>query len=101
VQVSGSLTGPVLRYSCGVLNLHQETLTKLDRKTRKLLAIHGHYHNKADVDSWYVHRKRGRKGAGTIRRSSIYETDGICAKQGRTINTNCQNAPTFTLMVKI
>ena len=42
VEVSGSLTGPVLRYGCGFINLHQETLTKLDRKTRKLLAIHLH-----------------------------------------------------------
>jgi len=61
VQVSVSLTGPVLMYSCRVINLHQETLTKLDRKARKLLAIHGHYHNKADVDSCHVSRKRGRR----------------------------------------
>jgi len=40
----------------------KKTLTKLDRKIRKLLAIHGHYHNKADVDSCYVPRKRKRRG---------------------------------------
>ena len=62
VKVSVSLTGPVPSYSCGVINLHQETLTKLDRKTRKLLTIYGHYHNKAGIDRWYVPRKLRRRG---------------------------------------
>ena len=96
MQVSGSLTGPVLRYSCGVINLHQETLTKLHREKREQLAIHGNYHNKADVERWYVPRRQGRRGLIQLEEAyiaAVNETDGISAKQGRSIDTNCQNAP--------
>jgi hypothetical protein len=58
----GSLAVPVLRYSFGVINWHQEELQKLDRKTRELLTIHGQYHPKADVDRSYVPRKQGGRG---------------------------------------
>ena len=50
---------PVLRYSFGIVNWHQEELQKLDWKTRKLLTIHGQHHPKADVDRWNVTRKQG------------------------------------------
>jgi len=53
---------PVLRYSFGIINWHQEELQKLDRKTRKLLTIHGQHHPKADVDRLYVPRKQGGRG---------------------------------------
>ena len=39
IQAIGSLTLPVLRYSFGIVNWHQEELQNLDRKTRKLLTI--------------------------------------------------------------
>jgi len=55
------LAVPVLRYCFGIINWHQE-LQKLDRKTRKLLTIHGQHHPKADVDRWYVTRKQGGRG---------------------------------------
>jgi hypothetical protein len=54
IQAIGSLAVPVLRYSFGIINWHQEELQKLDQKTRKLLTIHGHHHPKADVDRLYV-----------------------------------------------
>ena len=61
IQAIGSLAVPVLRYGFGIVNWHQEELQKLDRKTRKLLTIHGQHHPKADVDCLYVPRKqRGR-----------------------------------------
>ena len=41
IQTIGSLAVPVLRYSFGIVNWHQGELQKLDRKTRKLLTIHG------------------------------------------------------------
>ena len=50
---------PVLRYSFGIVNLHQEELQKLDRKTRKLPTIHRQHHPKAHVDRLYVPRKQG------------------------------------------
>ena len=59
IQSNGSLAVPVLRYSFGIVNWHQEELQKLDRKTRKLLTIHGQHHPKADVDRLYVPRKQG------------------------------------------
>ena len=62
IQAIASLAVPVLRYSFGIVNWHQEELRKLDRKTRKLLAIHGQHHPKADVDRLYVPRKQGGRG---------------------------------------
>ena len=47
IQATGSLAVPVLRYSFGIVDCHQQELQKLDRKTRKLLTIHGHRHPKA------------------------------------------------------
>jgi len=61
IQAIGSLAIPVLRYSFGIINWHQEELQKLDQKTRKLLTIHGQHHTKADVDRLYVPRKQGRR----------------------------------------
>jgi len=62
IQAIGSLAVPVLRYSFGIVNWHQEELQKLDRKTRKLLTIYGQHHQKADVDRLYVPRKQGGRG---------------------------------------
>ena len=53
IQATGSLTVPVLRYSFGIVNWLQKELQKLDRKTRKLLTIHGQHHPKADADRLY------------------------------------------------
>jgi len=62
IQAKGSLAIPVLRYSFGIFNWHQEELQNLDRKTRNLLIIHGQHHPKADVDCLYVPRKHGGRG---------------------------------------
>ena len=62
IQAIGSSAVPVLRYSFGIVNWHQEELQKLDRKTRKLLDIHGQHQPKADVDRLYVPRKHRRRG---------------------------------------
>jgi hypothetical protein len=35
MQAIGSLEVPVLRYSFGIINWHQEEIQKLDRKTKK------------------------------------------------------------------
>ena len=62
IHAIGSLAVSILRYICGIVNWHQEELQKLDRKTRKLLTIHGQHHPKADVDHLYVPRKQGGRG---------------------------------------
>jgi hypothetical protein len=59
IQAIGSLAVPILRYSFGIVNWNQEELQKLDRKTRKVLNIHGQHHPKADVDRLYVPRNKG------------------------------------------
>jgi hypothetical protein len=59
IQPTGALAVSVLRYSFGIINWHQEEWRKLERKTRKLLTIHGQHHPKADVDRLYVPRKQG------------------------------------------
>jgi hypothetical protein len=35
---------------------------KLDRKTRKMLTIHGQHHTRADIDRLYIPRKEGGRG---------------------------------------
>ena len=62
IQAIGSLAVPVLRYSFGIVNWHQEELQKLDQKMMKLLTIHGQHHPTADVDRLYVPRKQGGRG---------------------------------------
>jgi len=62
IQAMASLAVPLLRYHFGIINWCQDEPQKLDRKTRKLLTIHGQHHQKADVDCSYVPRKQGGKG---------------------------------------
>ena len=88
---------PVPRYSFGIINWHQEELQKQDRKTRKLLTIHGQHHPKTDIDRLYVPRKQGGRGFGAVRSSPCrinYKTGGICRQEGRPTNTGCQNTQT-------
>jgi hypothetical protein len=73
IQALQALTVPVLRYSFGIINLYQEELRKLERKTRKLLTIHGHHHPKADVDRLYVSSKQGGKGFIQLEEAYITE----------------------------
>ena len=91
IQAIGSLAVPVLRYSFGIVNWHQEELQKLDRKTRKLLTIHGQHHPKADVDRLYIPRKQGVRSSPCSGNDKI---GGICRQEGRPTNTGCQNTPT-------
>jgi exonuclease III len=58
MQATGSLAVPVLRYSFGIINWDQEKIQKLDRKTRKMLTIHGQHHPRADIDHLVVPRRR-------------------------------------------
>jgi hypothetical protein len=52
----------IIIISFGIINWHQGEIQKLDRKTRKMLTIHGQHHPKADIDRLYVPRKDGGKG---------------------------------------
>jgi hypothetical protein len=66
MQATGSLAIPVLRYSFGIINWHQEEIQKLDRKTIEMLTIHGQHHPEADIDCLYVPRKDGGRGLKQI-----------------------------------
>ena len=58
IQAIGSLAVPVLKYTFGIINWHQEELQNLDRKTRKLLTTDGQHHPKADVDRFMFPENR-------------------------------------------
>jgi hypothetical protein len=74
MQAIGSFAVPVLRYSFGIINWHQEVIQKLDRKTRKMLTIHGQIHPRADIDRLYVTRKEGGRGLMQVEGAYIAET---------------------------
>jgi hypothetical protein len=74
MQATGSLAVPILRYSFGIINWHQEEIQKLVRKTRKMLTIHGQRHPIADIDRLYVPRKEGGRGIMQVEGAYIAET---------------------------
>jgi hypothetical protein len=74
MQAIGSLAVPVIRYSFGIINWHQEEIQKLDRKTRKMLTIHGQHHTRADIDCLCVPRKEGGRGLMYVEGAYIAET---------------------------
>jgi hypothetical protein len=49
-------------------------MQKLDRKTRKMLTIHGQHHPRADIDRFYVPRKEGGRGLMQVEGAYIAET---------------------------
>ena len=52
----------LLRYSEGIVNWTKSELAELDRKTRKLLTIHGALHPRSNVSRLYLPRKEGGRG---------------------------------------
>jgi hypothetical protein len=50
---------PVLKYSVGIIKWGKEEQQKLDKKTRKLLTVHGERHTTTDVDRFFVPTKQG------------------------------------------
>jgi calcineurin-like phosphoesterase family protein len=71
----------------GIVNRHQAELQKLDRKTRKLLTIHGQHHSRADVDRLYVPRKQGGRGLMQLEEDYAAEITKLVEY------TDCQKAP--------
>ena len=52
----------VLKYGAGLINWNKEEVQKLDRKTRKIMTMHGALHPKSDVDRIYMPRAKGERG---------------------------------------
>jgi hypothetical protein len=56
-----SITGSkVLRCSFGIVTWHQEKLLQLDRKTRKMVTIHGEHHLDVDYCVFPENKEEGR-----------------------------------------
>ena len=55
-----------VRYSAAVVDWTKEELRQFDRKTRKLLTMHGGLHPKRDVDRLHLPRKLGGRGICSI-----------------------------------
>jgi hypothetical protein len=96
MQETGLLAVPVLRYSFGIINWHQEEMQKLDRKTRKMLTIHGQRHPRADTDRLYVSIKKGGRGLMQVEGAYIAETLNFMEyveSKTRPTGTNCLDTP--------
>ncbi len=52
----------VLRYGAGILKWTKDELKKMDRKSRKIMTIHGAFHPKSDTDRLYLTREKGGRG---------------------------------------
>ena len=53
---------PVLTYGFGVIHWECTDLQQLDRRTRKLLSMHGFHHPSANVERLYAHCSDGSRG---------------------------------------
>jgi len=73
IQAIGSLAVPAFGYSFGIINCYKEELQNLDRKTRKLLTIHGQHHPKAEVHHLYVPRKQEGRGLKQLQEAWVVE----------------------------
>lgn len=61
-QAMNTLATPVMQYSFGIIDWKLTEIQKMDRKTRKLLTMHGFHHPKADIDRLYIPRNSGGRG---------------------------------------
>ena len=52
----------LLRYSGGIVNWTKSELAELDRKTRKILTIHGAHHARSNASRLYLPRREGGRG---------------------------------------
>ena len=66
VLAINGLALPVLTYSFGVIHWRTTDLQQLDRRTRKLLTMHGVLHPSADVDRLYAPCNEGGRGLQQI-----------------------------------
>ena len=66
VLAINGLALPVLTYSFGVIHWRTTDLQQLDRRTRKLLTMHGVHHPSADVDRLYAPCNEGGRGLQQI-----------------------------------
>ncbi|XP_063952186.1 uncharacterized protein LOC135153479 [Lytechinus pictus] len=74
----------LVRYAAGIVEWNKLELETLDRKTRKLLTMHGMFHPKSDVDRLYVSREKGGRGLAGIEETVRYEEQSLyCYIEGQ------------------
>ena len=56
----------LFRYGSGIVQWNKQELQSIDRKSRKLLTIHGALHPRSDVDRIYVKRPKGGRGLMSV-----------------------------------
>ena len=66
VKAINCLAVASVRYSAAIVDWTKEEQRQFDRKTRKLLTMHGGFHPKSDVDRLYLPRKLGGRGICSI-----------------------------------
>ena len=62
IQAINTYAMPVVSYTAGIIEWTQTEMKDLDRKTRKLLNMHGGLHPRADVHRLYLPRSQGGRG---------------------------------------
>jgi hypothetical protein len=97
IQAIGSLEVPVLRYSFGIINWHQEETAKARTENEETTNHSRKASPKGRCRSLVCSQKTGKKGPDAVRsspRSRNYKTGGICRHEGRPTNTGCQHTNT-------
>ena len=62
IQTINTWAVALLRYGAVIINWKANKLTKIDRMTRKTLAMYGALHPKSDIDGLCLKRKHGGRG---------------------------------------
>jgi len=67
----------VVRYSAGVIEWSKAELKAMDIKTRKILSMHGAFHEKSSTYRLYLKRKEGGRGLISITDCVTHEVIGL------------------------
>ena len=67
IQAINTWEVALLRYGAGIINWKVDELIKMDRTTRKTLAMYGALHPKSDINRLYLKRKHGGRGLIAIK----------------------------------
>ena len=67
IQAINTWEVALLRYGVGIINWKVDELIKMDRTTRKTLAMYGTLHPKGDINRLYLKRKHGGRGLIAIK----------------------------------
>ena len=91
IKAINSWAVSLLRYSGRIVNWTKSELAELDRRTRKLLTIHGALHPRSNVSRLYLPRREGGRGLISVEDAINIEERNInvyvCQSQERLLKT--------------